>query len=135
MHEWALAEGVIQTAMRIAEEQGLEKITEIVVRIGELQQIEHEILQFGLEQLRTPLMKEAKFTLETIPGKLKCRICDEEWAFNPKGVAEDESEAIHFVPEVAHVYISCPNCDSPDFQILEGRGVLLASIKGVKPDE
>ena len=44
MHEWALAEGVIQTASGVAEEQGLEKITEIVVRIGELQQIEHEIL-------------------------------------------------------------------------------------------
>jgi len=135
MHEWALAEGVIQTASGVAEEQGLEKITEIVVRIGELQQIEHEILQFALEQLKTPLMKDAKFTLETVPGKLKCRSCGEEWTFNPRGVGETESEAIHFVPEVAHVYISCPSCDSPDFQILEGRGVLLASIKGVKPDD
>ncbi len=135
MHEWALAEGVIQTAMGVAEKQGLEKITEIVVRIGELQQIEHDILQFALEQLRTSLMKDAKFTLETVPGKLKCRICSKEWTFNPQSVAEDESEAIHFVPEVAHVYISCPSCDSPDFQVLEGRGVLLASIKGVKSDE
>lgn len=135
MHEWALAEGVIQTASRVAEEQGLEKITEIVVRIGELQQIEHDILQFALEQLRTPLIKDAKFTLETIPGKLKCRICGEEWEFNPQGMGEEESEAIHFVPEVAHVYISCPRCDSPDFQVLEGRGVLLASITGVKPDD
>ena len=135
MHEWALAEGVIQTASGVAEDQGLEKITEIVVQIGELQQIEHEILQFALEQLRTPLMKNAKFTLDTVPGKLKCRTCGEEWKFNPRGVAEAESEAIHFVPEVAHVYISCPNCDSPDFQVLEGRGVLLAAIKGVKSDE
>ncbi len=135
MHEWALAEGVIQTASGVAEEQGFEIITEIVVRIGELQQIEHDILQFALEQLRSPLMKDAKFTLETVPGKLKCRSCGEEWTFSPEGVAADESEAIHFVPEVAHVYISCPNCDSPDFQILEGRWVLLASIKGVKPDD
>jgi hydrogenase nickel incorporation protein HypA/HybF len=80
-------------------------------------------------------MNEAKFTLEAIPGKLKCRICDHEWEFNPKGMDEDESEAIHFVPEVAHVYISCPKCDSPDFQVLEGRGVILASIKGMKSDE
>jgi hydrogenase nickel incorporation protein HypA/HybF len=135
MHEWALAEGVIQAASGVAEEQGLKSITEIIVQIGELQQIEHNILQFALEQLRTPLMKNAKFILETIPGRLKCRICGEEWKFNPRGVAEDESEAIHFIPEVAHVYISCPSCDSPDFQVLEGRGVLLASIKGVKLDE
>ena len=32
MHEWALAEGVIQTASGVAKEQGLEKITEIVAR-------------------------------------------------------------------------------------------------------
>jgi len=47
---------------------------------------------------------------------------------------EETSEAIHFVPEMAHVYIKCPSCDSPDFEVLEGRGVILASISGVKED-
>ena len=135
MHEWALAEGVIQTAKRIAEEQGLEEIVEVTVKIGELQQVEHEILEFALEQLRTPSMKNAKFTLESVPGKLKCRVCDEEWRFSPKDMDEDASEAIHFVPEVAHVYVRCPKCGSPDFQVLEGRGVILASIRGVKKDD
>ncbi len=135
MHEWALAEGVVQTADRIAGEQGLDEIVEVTVKIGELQQVEHEILEFALEQLRTPSMKNAKFTLESVPGKLKCRVCDEEWRFSPNEIEEDASEAIHFVPEVAHVYISCPKCDSPDFQVLEGRGVTLASIRGVKKDD
>jgi len=135
MHEWALAEGVVQTADRIAEEQGLNEIVEVTVKIGELQQIEHEILEFALEQLRTPSMKNAKFTLESVPGMFKCRVCDEEWRFSPNEMEEDVSEAIHFVPEVAHVYISCPKCDSPDFQVLEGRGVILASIRGVKKDD
>ena len=135
MHEWALAEGVVQTADRIAEEQGLNEIVEVTVKIGELQQIEHEILEFALDNLRTPTMKNAKFTLQSVPGRLKCRICDEEWRFSPKEMEEDASEAIHFVPEVAHVYISCPKCESPDFQVLEGRGVILASIRGVKKDD
>ena len=135
MHEWALAEGVIQTAERIAGEQDLVKIIEITVQIGELQQVEHEVLRFALEQLRTPMMKDTTFTFEAIPGKLKCRICGEEWTYDPSNIGEDESEAIHFVPEVAHVYISCPKCDSPDFQVVEGRGVILASIRGVKEDD
>jgi len=135
MHEWALAEGVVQTADRIAGEQGLDEIVEVTVKIGELQQIEHEILEFALEQLRTPTMKNAKFTLESVPGKLKCRVCDEEWRFSPKDMDEDASEAIHFVPEVAHVYVRCPKCGSPDFQVLEGRGVILTSIRGVKKDD
>ncbi len=135
MHEWALAEGVVQTANRIAEEQGLNEIVEITIKIGELQQVEHEILEFAMEQLRTPKMKNAKFTLESVPGRLKCRICDEEWVFSPHDMEEDVSEAIHFIPEVAHVYVSCPTCGSPDFQVLEGRGVILASIRGVKDDD
>jgi hydrogenase nickel incorporation protein HypA/HybF len=135
MHEWALAEGVVQTADRIAEEQGLEEIVEVVIKIGELQQVEHEILEFAMDQLRTPKMKNARFTLESVPGKLKCRICNEEWTFSPNAMEEDASEAIHFVPEVAHVYISCPECGSPDFEVLEGRGVILASIRGVKKDD
>ena len=134
MHEWALAEGVISTATRIAEEQGIKEITEIKVGIGELQQIEHEIFLFALEQLRTPNIKDAKFTLQAITGRLRCRVCGEEWEFSNRGMDEGTSEAIHFVPEMAHVYIKCPSCESPDFEVLEGRGVILASISGVKED-
>ena len=134
MHEWALAEGVVSTAIRVAEEQGIKKITEITVGIGELQQIEHDIFLFALEQLRTPNIKDTKFTLRAIKGRLKCRVCGVEWEFSNRDMDEETSEAIHFVPEMAHVYIKCPSCESPDFEVLEGRGVILASISGVKED-
>lgn len=132
MHEWALAEGVVLTAERIAGEQELKEITEIVVGIGELQQIDHEIFKFSLEQLRTPIMKNAEFTLQSITAKLKCRICSDEWKFRSEKIDEQVSEAIHFIPETAHVYIECPSCGSSDFEILEGRGVFLSSIRGLK---
>ena len=135
MHEWALAEGVVSTAARIAEEQGLEEITEGTVSIGELQQIEHDIFRFALEQLRSPIMKNAEFVFESIRVRLKCRVCGEEWGFSPDEMEKEVSEAIHFLPEVAHAYLSCPSCNSPDFEVLEGRGVFLASIKGVMRDE
>ena len=135
MHEWALAEGVVTTAVRVAEEQGLEEITEVTVSIGELQQIEHDVFRFALEQLRHPIMKNAEFVLESIGAKLKCRVCGEEWGFIPDTMDEEVSEAIHFLPEVAHAYLSCPSCGSPDFRVLEGRGVILSSIKGMKGDE
>ena len=63
MHEWALAEGVIKTADKFAEEQGMEEVTEVRIAIGELQQIEHEIIEFALDQMRTPRMKNAKFVI------------------------------------------------------------------------
>lgn len=133
MHEWALAEGIISKVDQIALENNLE-ITEIVIQIGELQQIDPDILRFALEQQRTEYTKKAKFTLEPIKAKLKCRVCCEEWKLDLSSLNEEYSEAIHFVPEMAHVYIKCPRCRSPDFEILEGRGVWLASVRGVKKD-
>jgi hydrogenase nickel incorporation protein HypA/HybF len=45
---------------------------------------------------------------------------------------KENAEAIHFVPEIAYVYIRCPNCKSPDFEIMQGRGVWLERIRGMK---
>jgi hydrogenase nickel incorporation protein HypA/HybF len=135
MHEWALAEGVITTAQKFAEENGLTKVTEVVVMIGELQQIDHDVLEFTFQQLKTELFKDAKFVLKTQPAMFKCRACGNEWSFKAQGLSEDISEAIHFVPEMAHVYIKCTECESPDFEVSQGRGVWLATIKGVKEDD
>ena len=135
MHEWALAEGVITTAQKFAEENDLTKVTEVVVMIGELQQIDHDVLEFTFQQLKTELFKDAKFVLKTQPALFKCRACGNEWSFKAQGLTEDISEAIHFVPEMAHVYIKCTECESPDFEVSQGRGVWLATIKGVKEDD
>ena len=135
MHEWALAEGVISTAARFAEENGLTAVTEVVVMVGELQQVEHEVLMFAFEQLKTPLFKNADFVLKTQPARFRCRNCGHEWGFTVEGMTEEVSEAIHFVPEMAHVYIKCSECGSPDFEVTEGRGVWLATIKGVRKAE
>ena len=134
MHEWALAEGVIKTADKVAEDQNLEEITEVRIMIGELQQVEHDVIEFALDQLRTPKMKNARFVIDPIPAKFRCRKCSREWEFSSERMDEEMSEAIHFVPEMAHVYIKCPQCGSPDFEVLEGRGVWLGSIKGVRKD-
>jgi hydrogenase nickel incorporation protein HypA/HybF len=135
MHEWALAEGVITTARRVAEEEDLDEITEVTVAIGELQQIEVDIVEFALDQLRTPRMENTVFNLVKSPAKFNCRKCSRQWTFSTEDMDEEVSEAIHFVPEMAHVYIKCPGCGSPDFEVLQGRGVWLESIKGVKMEE
>ena len=132
MHEWALAEAVVSTTLKIAEEKELKEVIELKIKIGELQQIDQEIFEFALSQLRSPMLKNAKFSLETVNAELKCRVCNHKWKFSTKNLNEDVSEFIHFVPEIAHTYLKCPKCGSPDFEILTGRGVWLDSIKGVK---
>jgi hydrogenase nickel incorporation protein HypA/HybF len=135
VHEWALAEGVISTALKIAQEKSISEITRIKVKMGELQQIDTEIFELalkGINQLQSAIIARAQIEFETEEAVLKCRICGQEWAFNDslKKLAEDERESIHFVPEIAHVYITCPSCKSHDFEFVKGRGVWLDSIEG-----
>jgi hydrogenase nickel incorporation protein HypA/HybF len=132
MHEWALAEAVIKAAQEIADKEGLKQVTEINIKIGELQDIEREIFRFALSQLKPERFKNAKFRTSKAKATLKCRVCSNTWFFEKKKLDKDTVEAIHFVPEVAHTYIKCPKCGSPDFEIVEGRGIWLDSIKGAK---
>jgi len=135
MHEWALAEAVIAAASQIAEKEGLKEVTEVEIKVGELQQIELDILEFALSQLKPAKFKHTKFSIEVARAGLKCRVCGYKWFFEKERMDENVAEAIHFVPEIAHTYIKCPKCGSPDFEILEGRGVWLESIKGVKKED
>jgi hydrogenase nickel incorporation protein HypA/HybF len=130
LHEWALAEAVISAASEVADKENLKEVTEVLVKVGELQGVELEILDFAFSQLKAGKFKNAKFKMETVRAKLKCRVCGQSWVLDREKLDENTAEAIHFVPEVAHTYIKCPKCGSPDFEILEGRGVWLQTIRG-----
>jgi len=132
MHEWALAEAIISSVSQIAEKEGLKEVREVKIKVGELQQVEVDILEFALSELKMDKLKEAKFSIETVKAELKCRVCGHKWSFSRNKLDEESAEAIHFVPEIAHAYIKCPRCGSPDFEILQGRGVWLESVRGVK---
>jgi len=135
MHEWALAESIIAATIEEAEKEKLKKITEIKIRIGELQQIEKDIFKFALTQIikdQDKKIKNVKIKIETEKSTLKCKACEKVWSFKDmkKKLDKNESESMHFIPEVALVYFRCPACGSPDFEIISGRGVTIASIKG-----
>jgi hydrogenase nickel incorporation protein HypA/HybF len=132
MHEWALAEAILTSAKEVAEKEQLRTVTEVTVKVGELQQVEPPILRFALSQMKEGIFKNVKFHILKAKSTLRCRVCGTSWQFNTKKIDQATAEAIHFVPEVAHTYIKCPNCGSPDFEIISGRGVWLENIKGAK---
>jgi hydrogenase nickel incorporation protein HypA/HybF len=132
MHEWALAEAILKSAEQVAQQEKLKEVTEVTIKVGELQQVEPPILRFALNQMKSDIFKRAKFRILKAKSTLKCRVCGTVWQFNFKKLDKATAEAIHFVPEVAHTYVKCPKCGSPDFEIVSGRGVWLEDIKGVK---
>ncbi len=132
MHEWSLAEAVISTASQIADREGLKRVIQVNIRLGELQQVEPELFEFALSQVKTPRFQQAEFRIERVKAGFKCRVCSHEWSFGAEGLEEEAQEAIHFVPELAHAFAKCPECGSRDFEITRGRGIWLDSIKGEK---
>ena len=138
MHEWALAESIVFAVNEEAEREALRELSLIKIKIGELQQIDLEIFNYALESVlplsRLPL-DMGKLTVEIQESLLQCQICRRRWNYREalNQLPEDDVEAIHFIPEMAHIYLRCPECGSPDFTIAEeGRGVWIASIEGVR---
>ena len=137
MHEFALAEAVVRAVLQTAESEGMTAVTRVAVQVGELQSIKQDVFEFALEQVRTedPRLAEAALEVEIVPARFACRDCEHVFTLAETGEREaDAKEAIHFVPELAHAFMRCPSCGSPDFEVAEGRGVGIAAIEGEKPD-
>ncbi len=135
MHEWALAEAVVAAAARTAERERLKTVSLLRVRVGELQRIDREIFEDALKEilrLEKPPLREARPHLEIEKAAFRCRSCRREWKLESslRGRSREETEAIHFLPEMVFVYLRCPGCSGPDFEILHGRGIWLEALEG-----
>ena len=135
MHEWALAEAVIAAALETAQKERLKEVSALKVKLGELQQVDREIFENALSEilrLEKPPLRGARCDLEIEKAAFRCRACRREWKLESalRGKDHEETEAIHFLPEMIYVYVRCPGCSSPDFEILRGRGVWLESLEG-----
>ncbi len=131
MHEWALAEGIIKSILNYLKENNLDAPSEVVISHGELQQIDIDAFNFALNELiKGTILEKTKFILEEEKAIFKCRNCGNEWKFEEikSSFSEDVSEAIHFVPELAHSFIKCPKCGSSDFEVVKGRGVTVKTL-------
>lgn len=135
MHEWALAESVIKTAAEHFKKEKLKKLSEAGVVFGELQAIDKEIFSFALEELvkaESKILTGCKFKVIDEPAAFKCRVCGKEFTLKSLKKTAAEAEYIHFIPEMAHTFLKCPKCSSPDFEITAGRGVYIKYLTGEK---
>ena len=134
VHEWALAESIVRAVLDIVRERKLKAVLEVKIAVGQLQQIEVDIFRDALKEISEgTLLKETRFSIEEEEAKFKCRNCGYIWKFNEikRSIKEDDAEAIHFIPELAHAIIRCPRCGSPDFIVVRGRGVRIVSLRGI----
>jgi hydrogenase nickel incorporation protein HypA/HybF len=131
MHEWSLAQAVVNAVADHCVRNNARKVEAIVV-LGELQQIDVSVFKLALKEiLEAQGMRKIRIKIEHQQAVFKCRACGFQWSFSrtKKSLQASDAELIHFIPEVSHAYIRCPKCKSPDFEIVRGRGLWIKEIK------
>ncbi|MFW6181159.1 MAG: hydrogenase nickel incorporation protein HypA [Spirochaetota bacterium] len=131
MHEYALAEAVVETVKREMAKRNAEGLVSVTLSLGELQNVDEEIFLAGLQlHLEGEPFDPSIFRLVKEPAVFSCRGCGGRWELADfPGITERDKEAIHFVPETARVYLSCPTCGSRDLHLEKGRGVYIQSME------
>ena len=139
MHEFALADAVVKAALQAAADGGIDRLHRVVIRVGELQQIRRELFEHSLTEVipaSDDRLSGVEFDVTIEPVRFRCRTCGHEYGRADVDLADPgDAEAVHFIPELAYAYTRCPACGGPDFEILQGRGVVLASIEGCGGDD
>lgn len=128
MHEWALAEGIVKYVSGVV---GVKRLKSVKVGLGELQSVDEEVLRFALTEMMKAEgheLSEDSIVFVRRTARFQCRRCGYSWSLKDSSLGDDEKEAIHFIPEVIHAYLSCPRCGSRDFEVVEGRGVEILEV-------
>ena len=137
MHEWSLADAVVMSVDSYFKKHKAKEVKSVNLLVGELQNIDLEVFNQGLLILlsRFPF-KQDVFHIEIEKASFCCHYCKRSWFLDEYAdIDAGEKEAIHFLPESAHVYMRCPGCGSSDFKINRGRGVSIQSIVLVTDDK
>ena len=112
MHEWTIADNLVQLAAAAARKEGLGKIREVQVKVGVLRQVIPETLQTAFRHLVGETeFAGAELKIEEIPLAVRCRSCGSR-------KAGDE------------MAFTCGECGSTDLEILAGNELFLDCLEG-----
>lgn len=126
MHEWAIAEGIVATVLK---NSGGRKVKKVKVRVGELQQIDLEVLKLAVGEIsKVEQAEEIKIEIEIERTEFECNRCHKRWNLSYSCFDAETAELVHFLPESSKIYSRCPRCGSSDFEIARGRGVWIESF-------
>jgi len=111
MHELAVTESVLKTAIEYAEKANASAITDIYLVIGDLSSFVNDSVQFYFDFFSKGTLAEgAQLHFERIKPKLRCRSCGQEF----------EMEVTDW---------TCPHCGAMGGDVVAGKEFFLKSIE------
>lgn len=111
MHELSIATEIFKQISKIIEEENINKVLEIKLKIGKLNQIVPEAFNFAIEVITKGTKAEGvKIIYKEIPITIKCNQC-------------------HIQNEVKDFYFICEKCGSSDVEIISGNELMFESME------
>jgi len=123
MHEFAFAMDIFKIAEATAKKYKAEKISEVLLEIGELTLIVPELLKRSFEIATAGTIAEGAYlNIQIIPGKLKCRDCNKISEVTITKEAQLTGLQLFY----------CPLCKSNNTEVVDGKK---ANVKNIKIQE
>lgn len=118
MHELSLIQGIFDSVIPVARQNGATKITNIKLRVGEMTMVVPEAMEFAFEALSEddPMLEGCELELEFIAPVSRCLDCG----------AEFEHDRFHN---------HCTSCGSATTVLISGRELDIASMEIETPDD
>jgi hydrogenase nickel incorporation protein HypA/HybF len=111
MHELAVAESILEIAIRHAKSQNAQKITDLYIVMGQWSSVVDDSLQFHWDLLSDgTIAKGATLHFKRIPVEIVCLDCGH--TYTP-----------------SHRDLLCPNCDSVRIKVKTGEEFFLEAIE------
>lgn len=111
MHELAIAQSLIGIIEQEALPYAGAKVTRVRVLIGELSGVMPDALKFAFEAISVGGIAEgASLEIEEVPLRIRCHHCGEVLA-------------------VEDPFLTCPNCEGTDVEMVTGRELEIRSIE------
>jgi hydrogenase nickel insertion protein HypA len=142
LHELSIAQSVVSAVLLEAEKNNASHVKEINLDVGELMQLETDVLADALNMLMTgEKLNGAKVSVHVKSALFSCRRCGNRWDMSevkrqlervPDSllVREPDSKEVplHFFPYLYSSFANCPKCGSTDVATLDGDDIKLRTL-------
>ena len=111
MHEYAIAQALVEQVENIARENRARAVGRIVVQVGKLRGVLPDILRWGFEVAAADTVAAgAVLEIEEVPIRIRCQACSAE-------------------SEIAEPLFICPSCGGFDLVQITGAELILKSLE------
>lgn len=124
MHEAAISQSIVKTVLTEAKKQNAKKVQSVEIEVGELTFLNSEQVAFWVKiGFQNTMAENAKLIFKTNQAIFQCSHCQFQ---GPIPIKEDPLFHMH-LPSFA-----CPQCQSSDLKIIQGKEALIRRIKIIK---